>query len=47
MRLLPSRNKNFKNLLCFIDVFTKYARAKPVANIKITTVLNALIKIVN
>ena len=29
MRLFSSRNENVKYLLCFIDVFTKYASFNP------------------
>ena len=46
MRLLSSRNKNVKYLLCFIDVFTKYVSFNPLIK-KSKTVLNALIKILN
>ena len=40
---LFSKNRNFKYLLCGIDIFTKYA----LRDIKYKTVLNAFIEIVN
>ena len=46
-RLLSSRNKNVKYLLCVIDVTTKHAWDKPLKDIKGKTVLSAFIKIVN
>ena len=47
MELLSSNNKNVKNLLCVIDVFTKYAWVKPLKDKKVKTVLNVSIEIVN
>ena len=44
---LPSNNKNFKYLLCAIDIFYKYAWVKPLENRKGKTGLNAFIEIVN
>ena len=44
---LPSKNWSVKYLLCVIDVFTKYARIKPLKNKKGKTVLNDFIEIVN
>ena len=41
---MSSKNKNFKHLLCVIDVFTKYVWVK---DKKGKTVLNAFIEIVN
>ena len=41
------KNKNVKYLLCIIDVFTKYARFKPLKDKKGKTILNAFIEIVN
>ena len=31
---MSSKNKNIKYLLCVIDVFTKYARVKPLKDKK-------------
>ena len=47
MESLSSKNKSVKNLLCVMDVFTKYAWVKPLKDKEGKTVLNALIKIVN
>ena len=47
MGSLSSKNKNFKYLLCVIDVFTKYSWVKPLKDKKGKTVLNAFIEIVN
>ena len=44
---LPSKNWGVKDLLLVIDVFTKYARIKPLKNTKGKTVLNDFIEIVN
>ena len=44
---MSSKNKNFKHLLCVIDVFTKYACVKPLKDKNGKTVLNAFIKILN
>ena len=44
---LSSKNKGVKDLLCVIDVFTKYAWVKPLKDKKSKTVLNAFIEIVN
>ena len=44
---LSSNNKNFKDLLCFIDVLTKYAWAKPLKDKKIKAVATTCIEIVN
>ena len=46
MGSLSSTNKNFKYLLCVIDVFTRYAWVKPLKDKKSKTVLNAFIEIV-
>ena len=42
-----SKNKNVIYLLCFIDVFNKYAWVKPLKDKKGKTVLNAFMEIVN
>ena len=42
---LSSKNKNFKYLLCVMDVFTKYAWVKPLKDKKAKTVLNAFITV--
>ena len=42
MGSLSSKNKNVKNLLCVIDVFTKYAWAETLKEKKSKTVLIAL-----
>ena len=47
MGLLSSNNKNVKNLLFVIDLFTKYAWVKLLNNEKGKTVLIALTKLVN
>ena len=47
MESLSSKNKNDKYLLCVIDIFSKYARVKPLKDKKGNTVLNAFMKIVN
>ena len=47
IKLLSSKNKNVKYLLCVIDFFTKYAWVKPLKDKKGKTVLNAFIEIVN
>ena len=47
MESLSSKNKNVKCLLCFIDVFTKYAWIKPLKDKKSKTVPNTFIEIVN
>ena len=44
---MSSKNKNIKYLLCIIDVFAKYAWAKPLREKKTKAVLNAIIEIVN
>ena len=44
---MSSKNKNVKYLLCVIDVFTRYAWAKPLKDKKGKTVLNGFIEIVN
>ena len=41
MESLSSKNKNVRDLLCVIDVFTKYARVNPLKDKKGKTVLNA------
>ena len=46
MESLSSKNKNFKYLLCVIDIFTKYAWARSLKDKKSRTVLNAFIEIV-
>ena len=43
MESLPSKNKNGKYWLRFIDIFTKYAWIKPLKDKKRKTVLNAFI----
>ena len=40
-------NKNVKYLLCFMDVFTKYALVKPLKDKNGKRILNVSIKIVN
>ena len=40
---LPSKNRGVKDLLFVIDIFTKYARIKPLKNTKGKTVLNDFI----
>ena len=45
MESLSSINKNVKYLLCFKDVFTKYAWVKPLKDEKETTILNAFMEI--
>ena len=48
MGSLSSKNRNFKYLLCVIDVFTKSAWIKPFRDKKKSkTVLNAVINIVS
>ena len=47
MKLLSSKNKNVRYLLCVIDVFTKYRWIKPLKDKKGKTVLNTFIEIVN
>ena len=47
MKLLSSKNKNVKYLLCVIDFFTKYAWIKPLKDKKGKTVFNAFIEILN
>ena len=47
MKLLSSKNKNVKYLLCVIDFFTKYAWIKPLKDKKCKTVFNAFIEILN
>ena len=44
---LSSDNKNVKYLLCFMDVFTKYALVKPLKDKNGKRILNVSIKIVN
>ena len=44
---LSFRNNNVKYLLCVIDVFTKYAWAKPFKDKNGKAVLNTFIEIVN
>ena len=46
MESLSSKNKNVKNVLFAIDVFTKYAWAKTLKDKNGKTVLNAFIEIV-
>ena len=45
MESWSSKNKNGKYLLCVIDVFTKYAKIKPLKHKKGKTVLNAFFEI--
>ena len=47
MESLSSKNRNLKYLLCFIDVFTKYAWVKTLKDKKGNTVLNSFIEIIN
>ena len=47
MGSLSSKNKNVRYLLFVIDIFTKYARVKPLKDKKDKTVLNAFIEILN
>ena len=47
MRSFPFKNRNVKNLLNVIDLFTKFACVKPLKDKKGKTVLHAFIKIVN
>ena len=47
MESFPSKNKNFKHLLCIIDVFTKYTWVKPLKDKKGKTIPNAFIEVVN
>ena len=47
MGSLSSKNKNVKDLLCVIHVFTKYAWVKPLKDKKGKTVLKAFIELVN
>ena len=47
MGSLSSRDQNVRNLLCVIDVLTKYAWVKPFTDKKAKTVLNSFIGIVN
>ena len=44
---LSSTNQDVKDLLCVIDVFTKYAWIKPLRDKKAKTILDGFIKIVN
>ena len=44
MGSLSSKNKNIKYLLCFIDVFTKYAWVKPLKDTKVKQSLMLLWK---
>ena len=44
---MESLSSKSKNLLCVIDIFTKYARVKPLKDKKGKTVFNAFIEIVN
>ena len=44
MESLSSKNKNVKYLLCFIDVFTKYAWVKPLKDKKVKQFLMLLLK---
>ena len=47
MESLSSKNKNFKYLLCAIDVFTTFAWVKSLKDKKYKAVLNAFIEILN
>ena len=47
MGSLSSKNWGVKYLLCVIDVFTKYARVKPLEDQKTITVLHGFIEVVN
>ena len=44
---MSSKSKNVKYLLCFMDIFTKYAWVKPLKDKKGKTVLNTFIEIIN
>ena len=44
---MSSKNENVKNVLCDMDVFTKYAWGKPLKDKKGETVLNVFIGILN
>ena len=44
---LFSKNKNIKYLLCFIDIYTKYAWVKPLKGKSGKRVLNSFIEIIN
>ena len=44
---LFSKNKNVKYLLCFIDIYTKYAWVKPLKGKSGKRVLNSFIEIIN
>ena len=46
-RHLSSKNRGVKNLLCLIDVFTRYAWVKTLKNKKAKRVLNGFIRILN
>ena len=47
MESFSSKNKNVIYLLCFIDVFNKYAWVKPLKDKRGKIILNGFIKIVN
>ena len=47
MQSFSSKNKNFKYLLCVIDVFTKYAWVKPLIDKEDKIILNTSVEIVN
>ena len=47
IELLSSKNKNIKYLSCVIDIFTKYARVKPLEDQKVKTIINAFMEIAN
>ena len=47
MQLLSKFNKGFRFLLCFIDIFSKYAWVIPLKDKKGISILNAFQKILN
>ena len=47
MRSLSSKNKNVKNLLCVIDVSTKYAQVERLKDQKSEIIVNDFIAIIN
>ena len=47
MGLLSYKNWGIRNLLCVVDVFTKYAWVKPLKDKKAKIILNGFIQVVN
>ena len=47
MQSLSKYNKGFKQLLCAIDLFSKYARVIPIKDKKGTSIVNSFKKIVS